>query len=162
MDLLKPLLGAERTVDALGHYHGCISQTSHPTGSYVGRIQLLFLTAYFFSHFRQYPSIIISFSEIITYIVIEAGVDAYHSSMTIIVIECVSCTKTELSPSSGLVVEPLDSSLQSRITRLACVIEIISPFGRQCPGNVRAIFFSLKLIILIRVPESGPCEEAIL
>ena len=76
--------------------------------------------------------------------------------MTIIVIECVSNTKTELSPSSGRVVEPLDTSLQRRIIILACAIEIISPFERQCPGNVRAIFFHPKLIILTRDPEAGP------
>ena len=51
IDLLKPLLGAERTVDALGHYHECISQTSNPTGSYGARNQLVILTGYFF-HIR--------------------------------------------------------------------------------------------------------------
>ena len=33
MDLQKPLLGAERRVDALGHYHERTSRTSGPTGS---------------------------------------------------------------------------------------------------------------------------------
>ena len=66
IDLLKPLLGAERRVDALGHYHERTSQTSHPAGPCVGRIQLEFLTGTFFSHSLQYPSIIILISEIIT------------------------------------------------------------------------------------------------
>ena len=56
MDLLKPLLGAERTIDALGHYHGRTSQT-------VRRNQLHIPSAHFFSHLQQYSG---SVSEIIT------------------------------------------------------------------------------------------------
>ena len=63
IDLLKPSGRAERRVDALGHYHGRTSQTSHPTGPYVGRIQLEFLTGSFFSHLQQYSG---PDSEIIT------------------------------------------------------------------------------------------------
>ena len=76
--------------------------------------------------------------------------------MAIIFVGCVSYTETDLSPSSGRIVELLDTSLQCRIIVLARAIEISSRFGRQCPGNVRAIYFPLKLIILTRVPEAGP------
>ena len=79
--------------------------------------------------------------------------------MTIIFVGCVSYTETDLSPSSGRVVEPLDTSLQRRIIILARAIEISNRFAviaRQCPGNVRAIYFPLKIIILTRVPEAGP------
>ena len=75
-------------------------------------------------------------------IVTEVDMEALQSSMTIIFVGCVSYTETDLSPSSGRVVEPLNTSpqLTGRIIILARAIGIISLFGRQCPGNVRAIF----------------------
>ena len=92
-------------------------------------------------------------------IVTEVDVEALQSSMTIIFVGCVSYTETDISPSSRRVVEPLDTSRQRRIIILARAIEISSRFGRQCPGNVRAIYFPLKITIpqhIQRDPEAGP------